>query len=96
MKKAGLGANGDNRMNTVKNDYGQWVIAIGAPGSMERIKIERPAAIEWVNSIIWQQLAYAPPSPCKALIVEDCKNHWDIDTQTAKAVVECSDFEKIM
>jgi len=38
-------------MNTVKNDKGQWVTAIGAPGSIERVKVEYPALIDDLNRI---------------------------------------------
>ena len=39
----------DITMNKVQNDRQEWVVAVGAPGSIERVKIERP---EMINSII--------------------------------------------
>ncbi len=38
-------------MNHVTNDYGQNVIAVGAPGSIQRAKVERPRLIERLNSL---------------------------------------------
>lgn len=38
-------------MNYIKNDYGNMVIAIGAPASVERIKIERPKLIVSLQTI---------------------------------------------
>jgi hypothetical protein len=37
-------------MNAVINDYGQTVRAIGAPGSIERLKCERPKLIETLQA----------------------------------------------
>ena len=41
-------------MNTVTDDYGRRVIAIGAPYSVERVKIERPYLIATYQSR-WNQ-----------------------------------------
>ena len=38
-------------MNYTKNDKGEMVIAIGAPGSIERSKVEWPHLIECINAI---------------------------------------------
>ena len=46
-------------MNHVTNDYGQTVIAVGAPGSIERVKVERPKLIDQLNSLYFQ--AYDSP-----------------------------------
>lgn len=40
-------------MNKVKNDRGEWVTAVGAPGSLERVKVERPTLIERLDSLYW-------------------------------------------
>lgn len=37
-------------MNYVTDDYGRSVISVGAPGSIERIKCERPKLLARVNS----------------------------------------------
>lgn len=38
-------------MNVIENDYGKMDIAIGAPGSRERLLIERPSLIERLNRL---------------------------------------------
>lgn len=38
-------------MNKTRNDKGESVIAIGAPGSLERVKVEHPALIERLNAL---------------------------------------------
>lgn len=38
-------------MNYVVNDRGDLVIAIGAPASIERMVVERPALIQQVNNL---------------------------------------------
>ncbi len=38
-------------VNHVKNDLGKVVIAIGAPGSEERVKVEYPNLISKINNI---------------------------------------------
>ena len=40
--------------NHVQNDRGEWVIAVGAPGSMERVRVERPSLIERLNNLYLQ------------------------------------------
>jgi hypothetical protein len=39
-------------VNYVKNDKGETVIAIGAPGSIERVKVEYPGLIEDINEFL--------------------------------------------
>ncbi len=41
-------------MNQTKNDSGQWVDAVGAPASVERVKVEYPALIDRINSLYFQ------------------------------------------
>jgi len=43
-------------VNSVKNDRGEYVIAIGAPGSIARVKVEYPKLIDRINSL-WNQQA---------------------------------------
>lgn len=43
-------------VNSVKNDRGKYVTAIGAPGSEARVKVEYPKLIDRVNSL-WNQEA---------------------------------------
>jgi hypothetical protein len=38
-------------MNYTINDLGERVIAVGAPGSLERIKVERPKLIKQLNNL---------------------------------------------
>lgn len=46
-------------MNHVTNDYGKTVPAVGAPGSIERVKVERPKLIDQLNSLYFR--AYESP-----------------------------------
>jgi len=41
-------------MNYILNDYGVSVVAVGAPGSVERIKTERPKLIGRLNALYYQ------------------------------------------
>jgi len=41
-------------MNHVIDDYGRIVVAVGAPGSIERAKVERPKLIDRLNSLYFQ------------------------------------------
>ena len=45
--------------NHLTNDRGQSVMAIGAPASVERVKVEFPALIDRLNSLYFQ--AYESP-----------------------------------
>ena len=38
-------------MNTITNDHGQSVLAVGAPGSIERVKVEYPKLIARLNTL---------------------------------------------
>lgn len=44
-------------MNYITNDYGQSVFAVGAPGSVERMKVERPRLISRLNSLSFEARA---------------------------------------
>ena len=41
-------------MNHAVDDYGRTVISVGAPGSIERVKVERPKLIDRLNSLYYQ------------------------------------------
>ena len=45
-------------MNSIKNDIGEIVTAMGAPGSVERVKVEYPSLIKKLNKIYVEALAY--------------------------------------
>ena len=40
--------------NYIQNDKGLWVVTVGAPGSIARAKIERPALIEALDELYAQ------------------------------------------
>lgn len=42
-------------MNTVTNDKGETVLAVGAPGSLERVKVEWPALINKIKNVYLSQ-----------------------------------------
>lgn len=39
-------------MNTITNDFGKAVLAVGAPGSIERVKVQYPKAIRDLINIV--------------------------------------------
>jgi hypothetical protein len=41
-------------VNKVKDDFGQWVEAVGAPASVERVKVERPKLLDRINNLYFQ------------------------------------------
>ena len=43
---------GKLKMNVIKNDFGDWVEAVGCPGSIERMKVEYPKLISELNEQI--------------------------------------------
>jgi hypothetical protein len=55
-------------MNHVTDDYGRTAVAVGAPGSIERAKIERPKLIDRLNSLYFQ--AYDSPGRAVDCAVE--------------------------
>lgn len=48
-------------MNTIENDYGQVVIAVGAPGSQERVKAQYPKLINALISLYFQATSENSP-----------------------------------
>lgn len=48
-------------MNTIENDYGQVVIAVGAPGSQERVKAQYPKLINALISLYFQAVSENSP-----------------------------------
>lgn len=48
-------------MNYLRNDYGQLVIAEGAPGSIARVRCQYPKLIERFNSWFWEE--HGQPAP---------------------------------
>ena len=45
-------------MNYIQNDYGKYVIAIGAPGSIARVRVQYPKLIDRLRSLHMQQISY--------------------------------------
>ena len=78
--------------NYTRDDYGRSVIAVGAPNSIERTKVEHPRKIEWANSVVWMS-AGERPMLHKALLAEEISSHFDVDRITANLIAECSDFD---
>ncbi len=48
-------------MNTTIDDYGRTVTAVGASGSIERVKVEHPKLMSRLSSLYWEAMAYTPP-----------------------------------
>lgn len=46
------------KMNKILNDRGEWVVAVGAPASIERVKVERPTLISALDILYWQSQDY--------------------------------------
>jgi hypothetical protein len=47
--------------NYVENDRGEMVVAVGAPGSLERVKVEWPSLIERLDNLWCNAQAYKSP-----------------------------------
>jgi hypothetical protein len=41
-------------MNYVENDYGNMVIAVGAPGSLKRLEVQYPKLISELNDLYYE------------------------------------------
>ena len=48
-------------MNYIKDDYGRMVVAVGAPGSVARVKCQYPKLIERFDSWFWGEHSQRPP-----------------------------------
>jgi hypothetical protein len=59
-------------MNHTTDDYGRTVISVGAPGSIERMKVERPKLIDRLNSLYFE--AYNSPGRAVDCAVELIRN----------------------
>lgn len=44
-------------MNVVENDRGEWVTAVGAPGSLARAQVEWPDLIEKIRTLRIERIA---------------------------------------
>ena len=68
-------------MNHVTDDYGRTVIAVGAPGSVERVKVERPKLIDRLNSLYFQE--YDSPGrsvDCAVEMIRDAGIRHELET----------------
>ncbi len=48
-------------MNYIKNDFGVLVLSVGAPCSVERVKVEYPKLIYSINSLYWDAVCESLP-----------------------------------
>ena len=75
-------------VNHVKNDIGETVIAIGAPGSPARVKIEYPALIEKINKIYWR--GYESYGKAQDEAIEEIRRAGISDRLTTISLMEVS------
>lgn len=79
-------------MNKILNDRGQLVLAVGAPGSIERAKIEYPALIDTLNTFYWASgCTYS-----KYMADDDLRVKHSITSKLErKSIINCTDIGKM-
>ena len=77
-------------MNHTTNDYGQSVIAVGAPGSIERAKVERPRLIERLNGLYFN--AYESPGRAVDEAVEMIRAEGITDERETATLLKVSHY----
>ena len=79
-------------MNYVKDDYGRTVIAVGAPGSIARAKVERPRLIKWLNELYFN--AYESPGRAIDEAVETIRDEGIADERETATILKASHYGK--
>ena len=77
-------------MNYTTNDYGQRVIAVGAPGSIERAKVERPKLVELLNRLYFN--AYESPGKAVDEAVEAIRAEGITDERETATILKASHY----
>ena len=77
-------------MNHTTNDYGQTVIAVGAPGSIARAKVERPRLIERLNALYFS--AYDSPGRAVDEAVEAIRAEGITDERETATILKASHY----
>lgn len=79
-------------VNHITNDKGEDVIAVGAPGSFERIKAEHPKLIERLNYIYWSARADGSPGRRIDEAIKEIREAGIEDGRTTNLLLLASDY----
>lgn len=77
-------------MNHVINDYGQDVIAIGAPGSEARVKVQYPKLIKEVTDLYFK--SYDCIGHCIDEAIEMIREHGIKNYMTTDSIIACTPY----
>ncbi len=77
-------------MNHIINDYGQTVIAVGAPGSIARVTVEYPKLINRLNSL-WLS-SYSTSTRCIDEAIEMIRNEGINSTLETNSILQVSHY----
>lgn len=76
-------------MNRIKNDYGQWVIAVGSENSLERMKVK------WPKLIAEMKVRYFE-IPVASIIANDLEvygfENWEAKVISLEVQRQCGDL----
>ncbi len=75
-------------VNHTRNDRGQYPIAVGAPGSVERVKVEHPTLIEALDAIFCE--SFDAPGRRIDLAVEEIRKAGITSSHYTLALLEAS------
>ena len=82
--------NKENKMNYIVDDYGKTVIAIGAPGSVERAKVQYPKLIDNLNALYFS--AYESPGRAVDEAIEKIRAAGINSPLETKSVLQASNY----
>lgn len=69
--------------NSIKNDRGVFVCAVGAPGSIERVKLEYPDLIDRLNLLYYQSFdAYGRAVDKAIQLIRDAGIKSELETRS--------------
>lgn len=73
-------------MNKIKNDYGEWVVAVGAPNSVERMRCKHPKLI---NRLKYRHDDYN----LRLVIAYDLRHQYGFEKWEADLIAEAVEME---
>jgi hypothetical protein len=76
----------EKEMNQIKNDRGQYVTAVGAPGSKARAAVQYPALIEKYESR-YNQTCHFPHPYCLSEALDDLQQQDGIDSYLERKAI---------
>ena len=79
-------------MNHTLDDNGRTVISVGAPGSIERMRCERPALISRLNNLYWSARDASSPGAAVDEAVQMIREAGVKDYRETNAILASSDY----